>query len=74
VITCGYSIINRTATADIGSLMLQYGGGGHHAVGACQVAHQDADRVIAELVVALGGATAPHVLHAPTGVQAGSTS
>jgi len=53
VITCGYSIINRTASADIGSLMLRYGGGGHRAVGTCQVAHEDADRVISELVEAL---------------------
>lgn len=58
VITCGYSIINRTATADIGSLMLRYGGGGHRAVGTCQVAHEDADRAIAELVAVLGGAPA----------------
>jgi nanoRNase/pAp phosphatase (c-di-AMP/oligoRNAs hydrolase) len=55
VITVGYSIINRTATADVGSLMLKYGGGGHHAVGTCQVKHEDADRVIADLVTALGG-------------------
>jgi nanoRNase/pAp phosphatase (c-di-AMP/oligoRNAs hydrolase) len=55
VITCGYSITNRTATADIGRLMLNYGGGGHRAVGTCQVAHEDASRVIAELVAALGG-------------------
>ncbi|HVA91443.1 MAG TPA: exopolyphosphatase [Chloroflexota bacterium] len=55
VITCGYSIINRSATADIGSLMLHYGGGGHRTVGTCQVAHEDADRVIGELVATLGG-------------------
>src|SRR6185312_4132741 len=55
VITCGYSITNRTATADIGRLMLNYGGGGHRAVGTCQVAHEDASRVIAELVTVLGG-------------------
>jgi nanoRNase/pAp phosphatase (c-di-AMP/oligoRNAs hydrolase) len=57
VITCGYSILNRTATADIGRLMLNYGGGGHHAVGTCQVAHEDAGRVIAELVAVLSGST-----------------
>jgi nanoRNase/pAp phosphatase (c-di-AMP/oligoRNAs hydrolase) len=55
VITCGYSIINRTATADIGNLMLKYGGGGHYRVGTCQVPHDEADRVIGELVTALGG-------------------
>lgn len=32
----GYSILNRTATLDVGSLMLKYGGGGHKKVGTCQ--------------------------------------
>jgi nanoRNase/pAp phosphatase (c-di-AMP/oligoRNAs hydrolase) len=50
VITVGYSIINRTATVDVGSLLLHYGGGGHHQVGTCQVTTEDADRVIAEIV------------------------
>ncbi len=50
VITCGRSIIDRSSTSDIGSLMLRHGGGGHRAVGTCQVAHADADRVINELV------------------------
>jgi nanoRNase/pAp phosphatase (c-di-AMP/oligoRNAs hydrolase) len=30
--------------------MLRYGGGGHAAVGTCQVPHQDADRVLQEIV------------------------
>lgn len=50
VITCGYSIINRTATADIGSLMLKNGGGGHKQVGTCQVPVDKADEIIAEIV------------------------
>ncbi len=32
----GYSILNRTATIDVGSLMLKYNGGGHKKVGTCQ--------------------------------------
>ncbi len=32
----GYSILNRTATLDVGSLMLKYRGGGHKKVGTCQ--------------------------------------
>lgn len=32
----GYSILNRTATVDVGSLMLKYNGGGHKKVGTCQ--------------------------------------
>lgn len=37
VMTCGHSIINRTSKTDVGKLMLKYGGGGHKAVGTCQV-------------------------------------
>ena len=32
----GYSVLNRTATLDVGSLMLKYNGGGHKKVGTCQ--------------------------------------
>ncbi|MEG1431969.1 MULTISPECIES: exopolyphosphatase [Eubacterium] len=32
----GYSILNDTATLDVGSLMLKYQGGGHRRVGTCQ--------------------------------------
>jgi nanoRNase/pAp phosphatase (c-di-AMP/oligoRNAs hydrolase) len=49
-ITVGYSITNRTATADVGSMLLHYGGGGHRQVGTCQVPYEDADRIIAEIV------------------------
>ncbi len=49
VITCGYSIINRTATADVGSLMLRYGGGGHRRVGTCQVPVDQADDAIKKI-------------------------
>ena len=53
VITVGYSIINKTATVDVGSLMLKYGGGGHSVVGTCQVACEDTDRVIGEIIAAV---------------------
>jgi len=49
-ITVGYSITNHTATVDVGSLLLYYGGGGHRQVGTCQVSYDDADRIIAEIV------------------------
>ena len=49
VINCGYSIINNTATADVGSLMLKYGGGGHKRVGTCQVPIDKADDIIKEI-------------------------
>jgi nanoRNase/pAp phosphatase (c-di-AMP/oligoRNAs hydrolase) len=50
VITAGYSIINKSATADVGSILLGYGGGGHRRVGTCQVPYDDADKYIAEIV------------------------
>jgi nanoRNase/pAp phosphatase (c-di-AMP/oligoRNAs hydrolase) len=50
MISCGYSVINRTCTADIGALMLRYGGGGHKQVGTCQVPFDQADDVIAKIV------------------------
>jgi nanoRNase/pAp phosphatase (c-di-AMP/oligoRNAs hydrolase) len=53
-ITVGYSIINRTATVDVGKLLLEYGGGGHHQVGTCQVPYPDADRVMAEIIKKIG--------------------
>ena len=37
VITCGHSIINRTSNTDVARLMMKYGGGGHRAVGTCQI-------------------------------------
>ena len=49
-ITVGYSIVNRTATVDIGSMLFKYGGGGHKQVGTCQVPYDDADRVIKEIM------------------------
>jgi len=50
-ITVGYSIINRTAKVDVGSMLLKYGGGGHKQVGTCQVPYEDADRIIKEIIV-----------------------
>jgi nanoRNase/pAp phosphatase (c-di-AMP/oligoRNAs hydrolase) len=55
MISCGYSVVNRTCTADVGALMLKYGGGGHKQVGTCQVPFDDADRVITEIVKGLKG-------------------
>jgi len=52
-IACGYSILNRTCTVDIGSLMLKNGGGGHKMVGTCQVDTADADVAVSEIVLAL---------------------
>ncbi len=55
VFTVGKSIINRTSDVNIGEIMLSYGGGGHMNAGTCQVAHEEADRVLEELLVKLQG-------------------
>jgi nanoRNase/pAp phosphatase (c-di-AMP/oligoRNAs hydrolase) len=49
-ITVGYSIVNRSATVNVGSLLLNYGGGGHTQVGTCQVDYAEADRIIREII------------------------
>jgi nanoRNase/pAp phosphatase (c-di-AMP/oligoRNAs hydrolase) len=53
VFACGKSILDRTSPADIGEVMLRYGGGGHVAAGTCQVPHDQADQVEKELVETL---------------------
>lgn len=50
VFAMGKSIVNRTSRTDVGELMLGYGGGGHEAAGTCQIANEDAERVLGELV------------------------
>lgn len=35
-VAVGHSVLNRTSKVDVGTLMLKYGGGGHHVVGTCQ--------------------------------------
>lgn len=50
VFACGKSILNKTSKTDIGQLMLQHGGGGHHAAGTCQITNLKADEVLQELI------------------------
>jgi nanoRNase/pAp phosphatase (c-di-AMP/oligoRNAs hydrolase) len=49
VFATGKSILDRSSKTNVGELMLKYGGGGHHAAGTCQVANEDAVRVLGEL-------------------------
>jgi nanoRNase/pAp phosphatase (c-di-AMP/oligoRNAs hydrolase) len=53
VIAVGKSILDRTSPIDVGALMLRYGGGGHDNAGTCQVAHEEADGVLEEIVAAV---------------------
>ncbi len=50
VFAMGKSILNRTSKTDIGRLALHYGGGGHEAAGTCQVANNEAEGILAELI------------------------
>jgi nanoRNase/pAp phosphatase (c-di-AMP/oligoRNAs hydrolase) len=50
VFACGHSILNRTSQANVGKLMLEYGGGGHEKVGTCQVPTEDHEQVLDEII------------------------
>ena len=50
VYSTGKSIINKSSQINVGELMLKYGGGGHKAAGGCQPSHEDAKRVLEELI------------------------
>lgn len=50
VFATGKSILRRTNPHNIGEIMLEYGGGGHVNAGTCQVDHEDAERVLGELI------------------------
>ena len=58
VLAVGKSIVNRSSQANIGELMLTYGGGGHANAGTCQVPHEDAANVLAAVLDRLNGVTA----------------
>jgi nanoRNase/pAp phosphatase (c-di-AMP/oligoRNAs hydrolase) len=51
VLAVGKSILDRTSPVDIGAIMLEHGGGGHHAAGTCQVGHDEADHVLKQIAV-----------------------
>ena len=50
VFAIGKSILDRSSKTNVGELCLSYGGGGHMAAGTCQVANDQADTVLAELI------------------------
>jgi nanoRNase/pAp phosphatase (c-di-AMP/oligoRNAs hydrolase) len=50
VFATGKSIVDRSSEVDVGELMLEYGGGGHHAAGTCQIDNDRAEAVQAELI------------------------
>ncbi|MCK5167437.1 MAG: exopolyphosphatase [Rhodospirillaceae bacterium] len=50
IFAVGKSIISRTCKANIGSILLEYGGGGHANAGTCQVDNNDADKTLQEII------------------------
>ena len=50
VLSVGKSIFNRSSDANVGELMLEYGGGGHLSAGTCQVDNDVADTIVIELI------------------------
>lgn len=49
----GYSILNRTCTLDVGSLMLKYNGGGHKQVGTCQFSDAEMETGLPKMLAEL---------------------
>ena len=50
VFATGKSILDRSSKTNVGELMLQYGGGGHHAAGTCQVDNDQAEATLQALI------------------------
>lgn len=50
VLAVGKSILDRSSKANIGALMLKYGGGGHENAGTCQIPNEKADEVLHEVI------------------------
>lgn len=50
VYATGKSIFDRSSKTNIGDLMLKYNGGGHNAAGTCQIAVEEAPKVLEELI------------------------
>lgn len=50
VFAIGKSILDRGSSTNVGELCLSYNGGGHIAAGTCQVANDEAQTVLRELV------------------------
>ena len=50
VFATGKSILDRSNRTNVGELMLKYGGGGHHAAGTCQVANEQAEAKLKEII------------------------
>jgi nanoRNase/pAp phosphatase (c-di-AMP/oligoRNAs hydrolase) len=50
VFATGKSILDRGSKTNVGELMLEYGGGGHHAAGTCQIENDQAEATLVTLI------------------------
>lgn len=50
VLAIGKSILNKTSKTNVGNLCLEYGGGGHHAAGTCQIENLRAEEALHEII------------------------
>jgi len=50
VLAMGNSIINRTNRANLGSVALHFGGGGHETVATCQVAPDEVEHILETII------------------------
>ena len=53
----GKSILKRGASVDLGTLMLEYGGGGHESAATCKIGNDKAEQVKADLIKKLAAAS-----------------
>ena len=53
-INVGHSVINRSCSVDVGSMMAEYGGGGHVGAGSCNVYADGVDDAVSDIVDRLG--------------------
>ena len=53
VFATGKSIFDKSSNTNVGELMLKYGGGGHNAAGTCQIAHEQSEDTLKELISAI---------------------
>ena len=63
VFAIGKSIINRSSDCNIGALCLEYGGGGHHNAGTCQVPNDEAEKTLAEIIERVSVSVSDQAIH-----------
>jgi len=50
IISIGHNIFNRNCRVDIGKLVKNYGGGGHHGAGSCSVDIKEYEKSLSEMI------------------------